>query len=213
MHSQIELRHLKLTVDDTTLFQRFAGRLISGDSRMRAVDAIVENRQGQRDLWKYGISGDTPIVLARVADATEVPLIVELLQAHEYLRLKGLAFDLVILNEHPASYLQELQHQLQQLVDTSPAQPWIDKPGGVFLRRADLMPQEDQLLLRAAARAVMDAAQGGLRNQLSRPQRLLDEAVWSTVDEFATANHKDGAFPSDRCTDLEIAQRLRRVYG
>ena len=95
-----------------------------------------------------------------------------LLKAHEYLRLKGLAFDLVILNEHPASYLQELQHLLQQLVDTSPAQPWIDKPGGVFLRRSDLMPQEDQLLLRAAARAVMDAAQGGLRNQLSRPQRL-----------------------------------------
>jgi cyclic beta-1,2-glucan glucanotransferase len=195
MHSQIELRHLNLTVDDTTLFQRFAGRLISGDSRLRAVDAIAENRQGQRDLWKYGISGDIPIVLARVADGTEVPLIVELLKAHEYLRLKGLAFDLVILNEHPASYLQELQHLLQQLVDTSPAQPWIDRPGGVFLRRSDLMPQEDQLLLRAAARAVMDAAQGGLRNQLSRPQRLLDEAVWSTVDEFAQRTTKTVASP------------------
>lgn len=203
MHSQIELRHLNLTVDDTTLFQRFAGRLISGDSRLRAIDAIVENRQGQRDLWKYGISGDIPIVLARVADGTEVPLIVELLKAHEYLRLKGLSFDLVILNEHPASYLQELQHLLQQLVDTSPAQPWIDKPGGVFLRRADLMPQEDQLLLRAAARAVMDAAQGGLRNQLSRPQRLLDEAVWSTVDEFAQRTTKPASSPPIE-PDLEL---------
>ncbi len=194
-HSQIELRHLNLTVDDTTLFQRFAGRLISGDNRLRAFDAIAENRQGQRDLWKYGISGDIPIVLARVADGTEAPLIVELLKAHEYLRLKGLAFDLVILNEHPASYLQELQHLLQQLVDTSPAQPWIDKPGGVFLRRSDLMPPEDQLLLRAAARAVMNAAQGGLRNQLSRPQRLLDEAVWSTVDEFAQRATKTVSSP------------------
>jgi cyclic beta-1,2-glucan synthetase len=195
MHSQIELRHLNLTVDDTNLFQRLAGRLVSGDARLRAPDAIAENQKGQRDLWKYGISGDTPIVLARVGDGAEVPLIVELLKAHEYLRLKGLAFDLVILNEHPASYLQELQHQLQQLVDTSPAQPWIDKPGGVFLRRADLMPPEDQLLLRAAARAVMDAAQGGLRNQLSRPQRLLDEAVWSTVDEFKQRTTKTGSSP------------------
>ena len=32
------------------------------------------------------------------------------------------------------------------------------------------MPPEDQLLLRAAARAVMDAAQGRLRKQLTRPQ-------------------------------------------
>src|SRR5262249_31442184 len=116
-HSQIELRHLNLTVDDANLFQRLAGRLITGDSRMRGADAIAENHRSQRELWKYGISGDGPIVLARVADGSEVPLILELLKAHEYLRLKGLAFDLVVLNEHPASYLQELQHQLQQLVE------------------------------------------------------------------------------------------------
>jgi len=171
-HSQIELRHLNLTVEDTNLFQRLGGRLISGDTRLRAADAVAENLRGQRDLWKYGVSGDLPIVLARVADSAEVPLVVELLKAHEYLRRKGLSFDLVVLNEHPASYLQELQHELQQLLDASPEQPWIDKPGGVFLRRADLMPPEDQLLLRAAARAVMEGAQGGLRNQLSRPQTL-----------------------------------------
>ena len=171
-HSQIELRHLNLTVEDTNLFQRLGGRLISGDTRLRAADAVAENLRGQRDLWKYGVSGDLPIVLARVADSVEVPLVVELLKAHEYLRRKGLSFDLVVLNEHPASYLQELQHELQQLLDASPEQPWIDKPGGVFLRRADLMPPEDQLLLRAAARAVMEGAQGGLRNQLSRPQTL-----------------------------------------
>jgi len=202
-HSQIELRHLNLTIDDTNLFQRLAGRLISGDSRMRATDAIVLNRKGQRDLWKYGISGDIPIVLARVADGSEVPLIVELLRAHEYLRLKGLAFDLVVLNEHPASYLQELQLQLQQLVDTSPAQAWIDKPGGVFLRRADLMPPEDQLLLRAVARADMDAAQGALRNQLSRPQRLLDEAVWSAADEFSQRPTKTVSSPGT-APELEL---------
>ena len=189
-HSQIELRHLNLTVDDTNLFQRLAGRLISGDSRLRDAAAIVENRRGQRELWKYGISGDLPILLARVADSSEAPLVTELLRAHEYLRLKGLAFDLVVLNEHPASYRQELQEQLQQLVDTSPAQPWIDKPGGVFLRRSDLMPPEDQVLLRAVARAVMDAAQGSLRNQLSRPQRIYDEPSRDSVEELAPPKAK-----------------------
>jgi cyclic beta-1,2-glucan synthetase len=171
-HSQIELRHLNLTVDDTNLYQRLGGRLVSGDTRLRDPEAIDRNRKGQRDLWKYGISGDVPIVLARVADGAELPLVVDLLKAHEYLRLKGLRFDLVLLNEHPASYLQELQHQLQQLIDTSPDHAWIDKPGGVFLRRADVMPPEDQLLLRAAARGVMEGGQGALRQQLARPQSL-----------------------------------------
>ena len=184
-HSQIELRHLNLTVEDTNLFQRLGGRVVSGDTRLRGAEAVEANRKGQRDLWKYGISGDIPIVLAGVADSAGVPLVAELLRAHEYLRRKGLSFDLVILNEHPSSYLQELQHQLQGLVDSSPEQPWVDKPGGVYLRRADLMPHEDRLLLRAAARAVMDAGQGGLRNQLSRPQtRFSEESVLTRVAEL-----------------------------
>jgi cyclic beta-1,2-glucan synthetase len=168
-HSQVELRHLALSVEDTIEFQRLGGRLISGDGRLRDLEAIERNQRGQRDLWQYGISGDLPILLVRLTDAAGVPLVADLLKAHEYLRIKGLLFDLVILNEHPASYLQDLQQQLQQLIESGPEQWWLDKPGGVFLRRADLMPGDDQILLRAAARAVMDAADGDLRKQLTRP--------------------------------------------
>ncbi|MBA3888619.1 MAG: hypothetical protein H0X67_23265, partial [Acidobacteria bacterium] len=167
-HSQVELRHLNLSLEDTTRFQRIGGRLITGDARLRSIEAIEANTRGQRDLWKYGISGDIPILLARVADGSHLPLVADLLKTHEYLRLKGLPFDLVILNEHPASYLQALQEEVQRLVERSPESQWIDRPGGVFLRRADLMPAEDQLLVRAAARVMMDGANGGLKQQLSR---------------------------------------------
>jgi len=169
-HSQIELRHLGLTVEETTRFQRLGGRLLYGDPRLRAAEAIDGNRRGQRDLWKYGISGDLPILLVRLTDGAEVPLVGDVLKAHEYLRLKGLPFDLVVLNEHPASYLQDLQEELERLVESSPESAWLNKPAGVFLLRADLMSPEEQLLMRAAARAEMDAASGGLRNQLNRPQ-------------------------------------------
>ena len=169
-HSQIELRHLGLSLDDTIAFQRLGGRLISGDARLRDVEAAAQNRCGQRDLWKYGISGDLPILLMRLTDDSGVPLVADLLKAHEYLRMKGLVFDLVILNEHAHSYLQDLQNELLRMIESGPEQAWMDKSGGVFPRRADLMAADDQLLLRAAARVVMDAADGGLRNQLSRPQ-------------------------------------------
>ena len=168
-HSQIELRHLGLTVEDTIQFQRLGGRLVSGDPRLRDLEAIERNRCGQRDLWKYGISGDLPILVVRLTDETGLPLVAELLTAHEYLRIKGLVFDLVILNEHATSYLQDLQDELLRLIEGGPEQGWVDKSGGVFLRRVDVMSADDQLLLRAVARVVMDAADGGLRNQLARP--------------------------------------------
>ena len=143
-HSQIELRHLGLTIDETMRFQRLAGRLMYGDPRLRAADGVRTNTRGQPELWKYGISGDLPILLAATGGRrASVPLFRDLLKAHEYLRRKGLAFDLVVLNEHASSYLQDLQNTLLQMVESSPEQSWIDRPGGVFLRRADLMPPED----------------------------------------------------------------------
>jgi cyclic beta-1,2-glucan synthetase len=168
-HSQIELRHFGLSADDAIRFQRLAGRLLYGDPRLRAADAVQANRRPQSELWKYGISGDTPLLLARFSDAAELPLFRDLLKAHEYLRARGLAFDLVVLNEHGASYRQDLQESLQQMLQSSPEHGWADKPGGVFLRRTDLMPAEDQTLLKAAARVAMDASHGGLNEQLVRP--------------------------------------------
>ena len=168
-HSQVELRHLGLSPEDTIHFQRLGGRLISGDPRLRDLEAIERNRCGQRDLWKHGISGDLPIMVVRLTDETGVPLVADVLKAHEYLRLKGLAFDLVILNEHATSYLQGLQDDLLRLIEGGPEQAWLDKSGGVFPRRVDVMAPADHLLLRAAARVVMDAADGSLRHQLVRP--------------------------------------------
>jgi cyclic beta-1,2-glucan synthetase len=173
-HSQIELRHFGLTVEDTIRFQRLAGRLLYGDPRLRAVDAVQANRRSQPELWKYGISGDLPILLARFSDGAELPLFSELLKAHEYLRAKGLTFDLVALNEHGASYRQDLHDALLAVLQSSPEHGWADKPGGVFLPRADVMPLEDQTLLKAAARVVMDASQGGVYEQLVRPLPLIE---------------------------------------
>ena len=168
-HSQIELRHLSLTADDTLRFQRLAGRLIYADPRLRAKDALLANSLGQPDLWKYGISGDLPILLVRIGDGADIGVFRELLKAHEYLRLKGFTFDLVAINERGPSYFQDLQNTLLQLVESGPEQPWLDRPGGVFLRRADLMPEEDRNLLRAAARVDVAASDGTLTAQLKLP--------------------------------------------
>ncbi len=169
-HSQIELRHLGLTIEETMRFQRLSGRLMYGDPRLRSADAVRRNTRGQAELWKYGISGDMPILLVHLKDGSELGLLRDLLKAHEYLRRKGLAFDLVVLNDHASSYLQDLQNAVLQMVERSPEQSWVDRPGGVFLRRADLVIPEDRTLLEAAARVVMDGADGNLREQLKRLQ-------------------------------------------
>ena len=74
-HSQIELRHFGLTVEDTIRFQRLGGRLLYGDPRLRAADAVQANRRSQPELWKYGISGDLPMLLAQVRRGRRAPVV------------------------------------------------------------------------------------------------------------------------------------------
>src|SRR5207248_10035242 len=96
---------------------------------LRAAPAVLAaNRQGQPGLWRHGISGDRPIVLVRIAEAEELPLVRQLLSAHTYWRVKGLETDLVVLNEHPTTYFQEVQQQLQNLVRASEAHALLDQP-------------------------------------------------------------------------------------
>ncbi len=98
-----------------------------------------------------------------------LPLARQLLNAQEYWRVKGLRADVVILNEHPADYLDEMQSFLSQLLQEPPWAGWFGKSGGTFLLRADGMAEPDRRLLSAVARVVLAGDIGDLVSQLERP--------------------------------------------
>ncbi|HVS20296.1 MAG TPA: glucoamylase family protein, partial [Pyrinomonadaceae bacterium] len=146
--AQVEMSHLHIDPDEAHLFQRLAGRVLYLDPSLRPRPHVLAlNRLTQSGLWSHGISGDLPIVILRLDREEDIAMARQLLRAHQYLRSKGLQFDLVILNDHPTSYAQELQDALTMAVRTFGAQGLLDKPGGVFIRRSDVMPEEERILL------------------------------------------------------------------
>ena len=166
-HAQSALRHLGITSEDALLYERLASRVLYADRSLRAAPGLVaKNELGQEGLWPHAISGDLPILLVRVVEEDDLPLVREVLQAQEYWRLKGLRADVVILNEHPASYLDEMHGQLTALVDNGPWRAWSHKPGGAYLLRSDRMGEAERVLLAAVARAVLSGDRGDLKAQL-----------------------------------------------
>jgi cyclic beta-1,2-glucan synthetase len=156
------------------LYDRLASRVFGSDASCISPADLARNTLGQQNLWGLGISGDLPIVLLRVAHAASLPLARELLTAQEYWRVKGLRADVVILNEHPADYLDEMQDLLSRLAQEPPWAGWLGKPGGMFLPRADGMPGPDRHLLAAVARVILSGDRGDLASQLERPAPWLD---------------------------------------
>ena len=179
-HAQVSLRHLGISEDEAQLFERLASRVFFSDASLReSSEVLASNTLGQGALWGHGISGDLPVVLVRVVEADDVPLVRQVLLAQDHWRLKGLKADVVILNEHPASYRDELHEQLAQVVDGGPWAGWKGRSSGIFLLRGDAMPEAERTLLATVARAVLDGRRGGLAQQmdLAEPEALAPPAA------------------------------------
>jgi cellobiose phosphorylase len=176
-HRQVVLRQLNATESDAQLYGRLASSIVyANPSRRASVNVLVRNRRAQSGLWGFGISGDLPILLLRIGDRTKIELARQLVQAHAYWRLTGLAVDLVIWNEEPSGYRQELQDEIMGLVAAGTEAHVIDRPGGVFVRHADQMSEEDRILQQTVARVVIIDSAGTLAEQIERRRRV-EQAV------------------------------------
>jgi cyclic beta-1,2-glucan synthetase len=166
---QVVLRQLNASEADAQLFGRLAGSVVYANAALRANAATLKkNRRGQSGLWGHGISGDLPIVLLRIGNAENIHLVRQLVQAHAFWRLKGLAVDLVIWNESPEGYRQVLQDLIVGLVSAGTEAQIVDHPGGIFVRRPEQMSDEDRILLQTVARAILVDTEGTLAEQLER---------------------------------------------
>ena len=166
-HSQVVLRQINAMESDAQLYGRLASSVIFANSLLRADPSIlIKNRRGQSGLWGYSISGDLPIVLLQIEDPSNIILVRQLVQAHAYWRLKGLAVDLVIWNEDRAGYRQLLQEQIIGLIAAGIEANIIDRPGGIFVRSGDQISTEDRVLFQTVARAIISDANGSLEDQI-----------------------------------------------
>jgi cyclic beta-1,2-glucan synthetase len=166
-HGKVVLRQLNASEADAQLFGRLASSILYANAALRTSSAILRtNRRGQSGLWGHGISGDLPIVLLRVRSTESIQLVRQLVQAHAFWRLKGLGVDLVIWNESPEGYRQALQDMIVGLVSAGTEAHTLDHPGGIFIRRAEQMSDEDRILLQTVARAVIVDTEGTLADQL-----------------------------------------------
>ncbi len=164
-HNQVVLRQINATESDAQLYSRLANSVLFVNPALRAEAGIlIKNHKGQSGLWPYSISGDLPIVLLKIEENTEIELVKQLIQAHTYWRLKGLAVDLVIWNDNHGGYRQVLQNEISGLVATQTT----DQPGGIFVRASEQISNEDRILFQTVARIIISSGGGSLSDHVNR---------------------------------------------
>jgi len=165
--SRIESGYLGFKAEEVELYLKMIPSiLMPGPIRKKWAWAIEKNSQGQSGLWKFGISGDVPIILITIKDTEETDLVSRILKAHEYWGLKGISADLVILLQDESSYVQPLYEAVRDAISSSHARYMVGARGGVFILDANAMEESDIVLLYAAARIVLKGDAGTIGEQL-----------------------------------------------
>ncbi|MGB3643117.1 MAG: glucoamylase family protein [Mesorhizobium sp.] len=170
--SQVQTRHLGLSLADAANVQKLARYLIYPDGFLRApAETIVSGLGKQSSLWPTSISGDYPIFAVRIADIADIEIVAQALRFQEYMRARGMMADLVIVNEQASSYVQDLQQSIETLCENSRVRGTELGPRQhIFAVRRDLMDETTYKTLLAVARVVLHTRNGTIFDQIERAE-------------------------------------------
>ncbi|MEP6711700.1 MAG: glucoamylase family protein [Ferruginibacter sp.] len=195
-HSQVILRQINAIESDAQLYARLASSIIFANPSLRTDPSImIKNNRGQSGLWSYSISGDLPIVLLQIEDSANIDLVRQMIQAHTYWRFKGLAVDLVIWNEDNGGYRQLLLNQILSLIAPAVSGDAKDKPGGIFIRSADQISNEDRILFQTVARVIISDKLGTLEEQINRRSPIKSSVPFFSPVKFYPSEETTIATP------------------
>ncbi|HEY3276174.1 MAG TPA: glucoamylase family protein [Syntrophorhabdaceae bacterium] len=200
--SEQELSRLELATRDLQLIQELLSVLLYPHAALRADPQILaSNSRGQKDLWRFSVSGDYPVLLLCIGREEELALVKELLRAHTYWRDRGLKIDLVILNTRETGYVQEVQGQLLRLLARTNSDAWLNRRGGIFIVRGDQIDEAELVLLKTVARAILDGEKGSLAEQMKNLQRE-PASLPAFVPGRSASEETEPTPPLTRPTDL-----------
>ncbi len=117
------------------------------------------------ELWKYGISGDLPILLIKIKDITDIGVVREALKAFEYFRVKNVKIDLVILNDEKKTYENYLQEEIQNAILDRNLGYMQNISGGIYIIQGNI-DKKSRCILEYRANLLINAGLGSIGRQL-----------------------------------------------
>lgn len=165
--TEAETIYLGLTGRDIEKYQKMLSLLIfQNPMKYLGSKAIPNKVYSQSDLWKFGISGDLPILLVKIRDVNEKYILKDVLKAYEFFRNKNIKIELVILNREINSYEHYLEHGIDGEIQNRQLMYLKNTFGGIFTINENELEKEDLDLLEFRANLILDASSGNVETQL-----------------------------------------------
>ncbi|MFR2533778.1 MAG: GH36-type glycosyl hydrolase domain-containing protein [Clostridia bacterium] len=179
---ETEARYLGLQGKKIELYQKMLGYLLYlNPLKKETVKQILQQNKNlsytQEALWKFGISGDIPILLVKIQDISDIEVLEEILKAYVFYQMKNIKVDVVILNEEPNSYESYVKEAIQNAILNEKLDYLLNQHAGIYI--LENIEEIDKAILEVRANLTIDAQKGTV-------DRILKEAEEEYIDQIKT---------------------------
>jgi len=209
--SELELFYLNITSHQINIIQDIVGSIYYPSNLFRtSEDVIKRNRKSQTDLWRYGISGDNPIMLLRISDVEDIRSAKDVIMAYEFFKKNLIKVDLVLLNEQNSSYMNDLNNMLFDLTSNLRMFDEDPKNRSLFILQSCTMTPEELDLLLTAAKLVINAKTGF--SYWFTKEILLDKVIQSKKSPPYFSRRDSERLTNDGDNDASVHSKIPRSH-
>ena len=179
---EAESRYLNIKGKEIDLCQKILGYLIFPNPLKRIINKNKKVISAYvSELWKYGISGDLPILLVKVKDISDIEILKQVINVYEYLRVKNINIDLVIVDEEQHSYENYTREGIINIILNKNMGYLQNIRSGNFV--LNNLSKEEIQVLEFRANLVLDVSLGKIERQLTDLEEEYIETIKQIGDE------------------------------
>ena len=187
---EAQSRYLNVKGKEIEIYQKMLSYIMF-DSSIKSNKMKKINKNGrykQEELWKYGISGDLPIIVLKIKDVHDGYVVKEILKAYEFFRSRNIEVEIVILDEERHSYENYVREEIEGNILNSQMLYLKNQRGGIFTLSKEEIDKKDIELLEFLAYIIIDSKKGGLKNNIKEIEENYLEQYKLISDEIQIPN-------------------------
>ena len=186
----VETRNMNITGENMRTYNIMLNYLYQTTKlsvSLERMDFLRKNALSQTGLWKFGVSGDRPIITVEISDISDISFIKEILKTFEYYKSKSIFVDIVIINNETSEYKSLINKQIEyELYRIYTLNSFYHTPGSVTVIDSNNITREDRSLLNVVPRLRFV-----INNHISLKEAVEELQKKNTVSDYPKYSNED----------------------
>ena len=202
--TESEARYLEIKGKDIEIYQTIASYIIF-DNPLKMNTNLGYKVYEQKDLWKYGISGDLPIITVTVKYVNDLYVVKQILKAYEFFKTKNIKVELVIIDEENYSYENYVKDEIEGIILNSHLAYMKNIYGGIFVISKSETNLQDINLIKFLSTIIIDSHLGNLQNTI----KDMEEEI---IDNYKIIEKSENIVKSEDSTkDIDVISNSKNL--